>query len=58
MADVIRPLHVPDNGGQGADSCEPDVAHTERGGVAKTHVTWFMYNEFVTVGQAQDKDAE
>ena len=45
LADVIRPLHSPDDGGQWADSSKPDATHTEQGGVAKTHVAWFMYNK-------------
>ena len=58
MADVIVPLHLPDNGGQGADSCEPYAACTKRGGIAKSYVAWFTYNEFTTVGWVQGEDAE
>ena len=58
MADVIRPLYMPDDGGQGADPCESDTACTKRGGITKTHVTWFVYNEFATVGQVRGEDAE
>ena len=58
LADVIRLLYLPDDRGQGADSCKPDATCTKRGGVTKTHVTWLMYNEFMTVGWARCKDAK
>ena len=51
IADVIRPLHLPDDGGQKADSHEPDATCTKQGGITKTHVAWFAYKKFLTVGR-------
>jgi hypothetical protein len=52
VADVIGPLHAPDDGGQGAGPGEPNATCAERGGVTETYVPWFTYNKFSTVGWA------